>query len=225
MLGLLERSESFALPDAANAVPSHGYYLIAANGYAGSPTRDESLAANNLSGTAGHALLVAKTTNVTGCADPAIVDRVGYGASATCPEGGSGQHTASPGSGSSVSRKPGGSFGHGQDTDINSDDFLAAQASAFHNRASVPASPPVLLGNVKNTLFLTKGPTGSQLDWARAAGATGYRIYRGTTSGFLSGSPAPWQTTADPMWIDPTVPVPILFYVVKATDGTGESPE
>jgi hypothetical protein len=83
----------------ANSVPSHGYYLVAGNGYVGSPTRNDSIGTSNMSGTGGHALLVSKITNVTGCADALIVDKVGYGASSTCPEGGAGRNTAAPGTG------------------------------------------------------------------------------------------------------------------------------
>jgi hypothetical protein len=168
---------------------------------------------------------VSKGTNVTGCADVAIVDRVGYGSTATCPEGGSGKNTATPGAGSSVSRRPGGTSGAGQDTDVNSDDFLAPQASSFRNRASSPANPKAALGNVKNTLFLSKGASGEQLEWAGAAGASSYNVYRGTSAGFMSGAPSPWQNTPATTVIDAGPASPILFYVVKATDGTAESTE
>src|SRR5262249_38348376 len=39
----------------ANSVPSHGWYLVAANGYAGSPARDDSMGTSNMSNSAGHA--------------------------------------------------------------------------------------------------------------------------------------------------------------------------
>jgi hypothetical protein len=65
---------------AAGSVPARGWYLVAANGYVGTPARNDSLGTSNMSNSAGHALLVAKTTNVTGCTDVAIVDKVGYGA-------------------------------------------------------------------------------------------------------------------------------------------------
>ena len=57
----------------ANSVPKHGWYLVAANGYSGSPSRDDSMGTSNMSPTAGHALLVSKTTNVSGCSDAAII--------------------------------------------------------------------------------------------------------------------------------------------------------
>jgi hypothetical protein len=125
----------------AGSIPAHGWYLVAANGYAGSPVRDDSLGTNNLSGTAGHALLAQKSTNVTGCADPAIVDKVGYGATASCPEGGSGHNTAQPTSLQTVTRKPGGCAGNGTDTDLNDADFGAPAASAFHDTTSAAATP------------------------------------------------------------------------------------
>jgi hypothetical protein len=126
---------------AAGSIPAHGWYLIAANGYAGSPGRDDSLVANNLSGTAGHALLVHKTTNVSGCADAAIVDKVGYGATATCAEGAPGHNAAQPTGGQTITRKPGGCAGSGTDTDVNDADFAAPAAPVFHGTASTPATP------------------------------------------------------------------------------------
>ena len=56
-----------------------------------------------------------------------------------------------------------------------------------------------------------------------AAGATGYRVYRGTTAGFMGESPAPWATPDTPTAVDPTVPGMLLFHVVRAIDGTAES--
>lgn len=193
---------------------------MAANGYAGAPVRDDSLGANNMSNATGHALLVAKTTNVTGCADPAIVDRVGYGASAICPET---TAATTPGVGLSVSRKPGGGAGAGQDTDDNGQDFLAPASPVFHHRFSPRASPPGSLGNVRATLYLSKEAGGTRLTWANAAQATGYRVYRGTTAGFMAGSPAPWTTPSAATVLDADLPGPVWFYLVRATDGTGES--
>ena len=204
-------------------VPAHGWYLVAANGYAGSPARDFSLGTNNLSATAGHALLVSATTNVIGCSDAAIVDRVGYGGTATCPEGGAGHATASPGVGTSVVRKPGGSAGNGQDTDVNDADFLPPATQAFHDASSSPAAPPTPLGNVGPTLFLDRGPAGTVLRWGAALGATGYRVYRGTTGGFMGGGPTPWDTPLPTSSVDPQVPAGLFLYVVRASDGASES--
>ncbi len=205
---------------AANSVPAHGWYLVAANGHAGSPPRDDSMGTSNLSSTAGHALLVSKTTNVSGCSDVAILDRVGYGATAVCPEGSA---ATTPGAGTSISRKPGGQAGAGQDTDQNAQDFLAPAAPLFHNRASTPAVPPGGLGNVHATLYLAKEAGGTRLEWANAAGATAYRVYRGISPGFMSGSPSPWATPATATALDPADPGTLFFYLVRATDGVSES--
>jgi len=207
------------------SVPAHGWYLVAANSYGGSPARDDSIGSSNMSNGAGHALLVSKTTNVSGCSDPAIVDRAGYGLTATCPEGGSGHATTTPGASQSVTRKPGGVQGNGQDTDDNAADFSAPAAPVFHNAASAPATPPTVLGNVKNTLYMTAGASGATLVWATAAGATGYHIYRGTAPNFMSGAPAPWMTAPSTTAVDGALPAPIYFYVVLATDGTSDSAE
>lgn len=209
----------------SNSVPAQGWYLVAANGYSGTPSRDDSLGSSNLSAAAGHALLVGKTTNVTGCADAQIVDKVGYGTTATCPEGGSGKNAATPGAGLSVSRKPGGSEGNGQDTDVNSDDFLSPASPVFHNRTSAPASPPVWLGNVSHSLYLTQHPSGTLLEWAGAAGATEYRVYRGPDPGLIPGSEPPWRIETGTSAIDPARPSPGegLFYLVRASNGTQES--
>ena len=209
---------------AAGSVPAHGWYLAAANGYAGSPSRDDSLGTQNMSNTGGHALLVAKSTNVSGCTDAAIIDKVGYGAGASCPEGGNA--AAAPGTGLSVSRKPGGVSGNGQDTDVNGADFSPPGSPVWRNHASTPASPPgSVLGNVKNTLYLSKVAGGASLEWANASGATGYPVYRGTTPDFMSGSPAAWASPALNGVSDTDLPSPLFFYVVKATDGSSVSSE
>jgi hypothetical protein len=207
----------------ANSVPAHGWYLVAANGYSGSVARDDSMATFNLAAAAGHALLVGKTSNVSGCSDVAIVDKVGYGASATCPEGGSGHAASSPGSGVSVIRNPGDATGNGRDTDVNDADFQAPGTATFRNRLSSPATPASTLGNVKNTLFINKGAVAAELAWANAQGATGYRIYRGTTADFMTGSPTPWGTPATNGTADAEIPAGCFFYLVHATDGVGES--
>ena len=174
---------------------------------------------------AGHALLVGKTTNVSSCSDAAIVDKAGYGASATCPEGGSGHAAASPGSGLSVTRKPGDANGNGQDTDVNDSDFAAPGTAAFRNRFSTPATPQAALGNVKHTLFLSKAGGTATLTWANASGATGYRVYRGTAANFMTGAPAAWDNPPTNGTADADTPAPIFFYIVHATDGSAESAE
>jgi len=209
----------------ANSVPSHGWYLIAANGYAGSPARDDSMSTQNMAAGAGHALLVAKVSNVTGCTDVAIVDKAGWGATASCPEGGSGHAATTPGAGLSDVRKPADATGNGQDTDVNGDDFSVPATPAFRNRFATPATPGSGLGNVKNTLFLSKGAGFTSLTWASASGATGYRVYRGTAPGFMAGSPAPWATPSSETVADPEAPATLFFYLVRATDGSTESSE
>ena len=209
----------------ANSVPAHGWYLVGANGYAGSPARDDSMGTSNLSGSAGHALLVGKITNVSGCSDAAIIDKAGYGATATCPEGGAGHAATAPGAGLSDTRKPGDATGNGQDTDANDADFSTPGTAVFRSLISTPATPPAALGNVKSTLFLTKGAGGAELAWANAQAATGYRVYRGTTADFMTGNPAPWSTPSASGTTDAETPIAIFFYLVRATDGVGESAE
>jgi len=199
---------------AGASVPARGWYLVAANGYAGPPVRDDSLGTSNMSGTAGHALLVGKTTSVSGCSDAAIIDKVGYGATASCPEGGSGHATPAPGSGASVTRKPADASGNGQDTDVNDADFAAPATAAFRSAASPPATPPAGLGNVRNTLYLSKSAGTVTLDWGAASGASGYRVYRNTLL---------WASPAASAVSDPEIPATSFFYVVRATDGTVES--
>jgi len=210
---------------AADSVPAHGWYLVAANAYTpgSGPVRDGSLGTSNLAASAGHALLVSKTTNVSGCSDSFIVDKVGYGASATCPEGGSGQAASTPGSLLSVSRKPGGESGAGQDTDANSADFLTPAAISFHNQSSSPAVPAASVGNVKNTLYLSKDESGTRLTWANALGASEYHLYRGTSPDFLAAHPPPWSAVATNSTADAELPATIFYYVVRASDGAGES--
>jgi hypothetical protein len=209
--------------DPSKSVPARGWYLVAGNGYAGSPGKDDTLGASNLSASAGHALLVGSSANVTGCADAAIIDRVGYGAAATCPEGGAGHHATTPGAGASIARKPGGTLGSGQDTNVNDADFTAPAPAVFRNAASPPATPPAVLGNVRATLYLRALGGGAELRWGAAAAAVGYRVYRGTAADFMSARPVPWATAADTSVVDADVPAACLFYQVRATDGTVES--
>jgi hypothetical protein len=180
---------------------------------------------SNLSSSSGHALLVGKTTNVSGCSDVAVIDKVGYGAAASCPEGGSGHAATTPDSGMSDTRRPGDASGNGQDTDANDADFQSPATAAFRNRFSTPATPAGSLGNVKNTLFLKQVPAGTELAWASALAATGYRVYRGTSADFMAGNPAPWSTPSANGVTDPEAPVSIFFYLVRATDGVSESSE
>jgi hypothetical protein len=75
------------------------------------------------------------------------------------------------------------------------------------------------------TLYF-EGASTADLGWANAANATGgYRVYRGTTPDFKTppNSPPPWQTVATNSVTDSATPPPIFFYVIRATDGTGES--
>jgi hypothetical protein len=207
--------------NAAHSVPSRGWYLVAADGYSGVPVRDGSLGTSNLSASAGHALLVAKTANVSGCADAAIVDRVGYGGTASCAET---SPATTPGAGLSISRRPGGEAGAGQDSDDNAMDFLSSATPLFHNRFSPPASPPASLGHVRDTLYLTSEAGATRLDWAAAAGATGgYRVYRFDTPDGGVSPPPPWLTTAQTTAVDGATPPSIWFYIVRATDGIDET--
>src|SRR6185295_4393882 len=99
--------------------------------------------------------------------------------------------------------------------------------SVPHNAGSAPATPPPpLLGGVGATLYLLQRPAGTDLDWANAAGATGYRLYRGAAPDFMSGAPAPWASPSASRAVDPETPQTgaAFFYVVRATDGVIEVP-
>jgi hypothetical protein len=120
-------------------------------------------------------------------------------------------------------RKPGGAAGSGQDTDANDADFLAPATPAFHSSASPPANPPTLLGNVRATLWLDHTAEETELLWGAAAGAIGYRVYRGTVASFMGAGPTPWTTPAVPRVVDAENPAGCFYYVVRATDGTAES--
>src|SRR5262249_3402603 len=144
---------------------------------------------------------------------PSIIDKVGYG-TGNCAEG---TAIAAPGANNSVMRKPGGASGSGQDTDSNASDFQVQAPAVPHNRLSTPATPPPpALGGVGATLFLVQRPAGTDLDWANAAGATGYRVYRGTAPDFLSGAPAPWSAPSSSRAVDPEMPAVLFFYLVRA---------
>ena len=216
--------------NATKSVPAYGWYLVAYSGYAGSPASDESLftSVNNFSATRGHILLMKRAgAPVATCTDADIVDKVGYAATAVCPEGGSGKNTAVPLAGQSVTRKPGGDSGSGQDTDVNSDDFLAAGTPNFHNSSSPPvACPAGTVGNVGSTLYLTSEVSGTQFIWANASGATGYKVYRGTSGDFADPTPPPeslWKSPTTNSETDTQTPSAVFFYVVHAVNGSCES--
>ena len=69
------------------------------------------------------------------------------------------------------------------------------------------------------------GPDVTQLAWANAQAATGYRVYRGTLPDFMAGNPAPWSTPSTNGTADTETPATVFFYLVRATDGIGESSE
>jgi hypothetical protein len=39
----------------------------------------------------------------------------------------------------------------------------------------------------------------------------------------MTANPAPWSTVSSSQTVDATIPAPILFYLIRATDGVGES--
>ncbi len=213
------------LPLPALSIPSKGWLLLARSAYNGPASADAGNTAFLMAAAGGNLFLVNGTSALpaSSCSTSAlIIDKVAWG-TGNCPETAA---PAAPAANNGIDRKPGGTLGSGQDTDNNASDFQAQVPSAPHNRFSTPATPPSGLGNVGNTLFLRSLPAGTDLDWANAAAATAYRVYRGTAPGFMSGSPAPWMTAATSRLTDATLPAPgtALFYVARATDGVTESP-
>jgi hypothetical protein len=201
------------------SLPSHGYFLIARSVYNGSPAYDLVNGAFLMAGstTGGNLYLVNNQTTLASCTQSSIVDKVAYG-TGNCPET---TAASAPAANNSIVRKPGGGQGCGTDTDVNSADFQGLSPSVPHNSSSTPANP-TSLGNVGPTLFVAGAGT-TDMGWANAAGATGYRVYRGTSGNFMAGSPSPWQTVSTNSVTDSASPAPIYFYVIRATDGTSES--
>lgn len=204
--------------NASKSVPALGWYLIAGNGYSGSPAADDSLGTANASSTAGHLALVQSTSN-SSCSASNIVDKVGYGTSASCPET---SPATLPASGNSIKRKPDDTTGNGQDTDNNQNDFLSPSAPSFRNSSSTPATLPQNLGVVGKTLFLSKEGSQTLLEWGRAAGASEYHIYSGASPDFMNNPPSPIIQTANSA-INSEIPSPVLYFVVLAGNGSDES--
>lgn len=200
-------------------VVSHGYYLITRSAYNGFPAPDLTNTSFLMAAAGGNIYLVNDQVLLTSCSSASIVDKAAWG-TGNCPETAA---VTAPSANNSVMRNPGGTQGSGQDTDNNQSDFQSQIPSNPHNSSNSPATPPSSLGNVGNTLFLATGVSATNLTWANASGASAYRIYRGTTPGFMGGSPVPWQTSSVNNHNDATIPSPILFYVIRATDGTNES--
>ena len=201
------------------SVPAYGWYLVAGSGYSGSPTPDDSLGSSNASATAGHLAIVQSTSDST-CSATNVIDKVGYGTTATCPEGSA---ATTPGSGLSITRKPNDSTGNGQDTNNNSVDFLSSATPVIHNSQSSPASPPApSLGVVGPTLMLNSGSSATNLVWGKAPGATEYHIYKGYTADFMNNSPT-YQTSTTNTFYDSETPTNVIFFKVLASNGSAES--
>ena len=206
----------------AGSLSSHRYFLITRKtSYDGSVAGDLQTTQALAAGGATLALASSTTTYGTSCTGAAIVDKVAWGTgSGLCPES---TAASAPAANNSIQRKPGGTSGSGTDTDNNSSDFSSLVPSVPHNASSTPASPPTGLGTVGMTLYISADVSGATLEWAAAAFATAYHVYRGTTKNFMAGSPAVWQTPTVTSLIDASVPPPIYYYVIRATDGTNES--
>ncbi|MBK7861944.1 MAG: lamin tail domain-containing protein [Archangiaceae bacterium] len=138
-------------------IASHGYFLFAsgpvgAGGYTGTATPDAVRTSNagaptafNFGGAGGH-VRIGPSGIGTAPADPTAIDTVGYGATASAPEGGAA--AAAPGLGSlerkanqnatAASMGLGGAdehFGNSLDTDNNGADFVVRTASQPQNKA------------------------------------------------------------------------------------------
>ncbi len=203
------------------SVPAYGWYLVSYNN--GTPTRDDTLG-GNASASAGHFMLVSNTTAISDCQlDSDIIDKIGYGATANCPEG---TYAAAPlTAGTSISRKPDDQYGNGTDTDINSADFNAPATPDIHNSASTPATAPPsgsALGRVGVTVFLTPGASATSIEWGSTPGATSYHVYIGSTPDFMDTPPAPVNVTTNSYLDSTECPV---YFKIFAFDGTNESEE
>jgi hypothetical protein len=203
----------------SGSIVSHGYYLIAPSAYNGTVTANQTNTFFLMAVAGGNVYLVNNQTLLTACTGTSVIDHVAWG-TGNCPET---TAASAPAANNSIQRKPGGTLGAGTDTDNNSSDFLSLVPSVPHNASSTPATVPSSLGSVGMTLYLSSDASGATLAWAAAASATAYHVYRGTTKNFMSGSPSVWQSPTAASLIDASVPSPIYYYVIKATDGTNES--
>jgi hypothetical protein len=90
-----------------------------------------------------------------------------------------------------------------------------AAAPAAH-AATIPAAPA--------DIELTAGSDSSiSLEWPAVAGATSYRIYRGTASGGEAGTPI--ASTTNTQYKDANLSsTPVYFYQITAVNSAGESP-
>lgn len=130
--------------DPTHVVPAYGYFLarpsvsapVAADTY-----YDAGVAGiDNLDDDFGTVYLMKTTAPVITGADPAIVDRLAYGAGSESPETGS---APAPATGESLERKPGQSFteGNGIDTSSNITDFMIRTTPEPQLSTSAPEQP------------------------------------------------------------------------------------
>lgn len=121
---------------AGTIIPAFSYLLAAPTSYTGAVGPDVTIS-SGMSSTAGHLYLVQGTATMTSTCLPSgnvIIDRVGYGPTANCPEGT--VVAPAPGTSNSTKRRPNNSSGSGTDTDNNGADFLAATPSTPRNSSS-----------------------------------------------------------------------------------------
>ena len=174
---------------------------------------------------AGHGLRVGKTSSVSGCSDAAIVDKVGCGGSATCPEGGSGHAASSPGSGLS---------GHTQAVQRDRQRsghrpqrrrILAARDGLVPQSRLDPGNAPIDARKRQEYVVHLEGSWRcNALVGQRLGGDRVPRLWR-NDGRFHDGRPTPWGTPSTNSTADAESPATTFFYLVHATDGIGGSAE
>jgi len=119
----------------ANAVPAHGWLLVARTAYDGAVPADEITSLSLADSGGAQVILVNGTSALSACPpQTAVIDKVGW-SSANCSEGSA---AGLPSANNSILRKPGGACGNGVDTNSNTPDFVSQSPSTPRNSASAP---------------------------------------------------------------------------------------
>jgi hypothetical protein len=95
--------------------------------------------------------------------------------------------------------------------------WFASPPASGRSVDNIPPAPPVGLTAAHHT------GSGNQLSWQPSAenDFAGFRVYRGTSPGFVADPSTLAASVTNPAWTDPSYDAPIVFYKVSTLDDAG----